>query len=91
MQKKKKKLLLSAVAITAAAAALPATAAPADFYGVLSVGQSTLDNNPGSINTFNTSRGFTTSSTTTDDGNAYRRGSRCCVPNTGWRAERLTG
>jgi opacity protein-like surface antigen len=68
MQTMLKKLLLSAVAVTAATAAIPVFAAPADFYGVLSVGQSTLDNNPGSINTFNTSRGFTTSSTTTDDG-----------------------
>ena len=63
-----KKLLLSAVAITAATGSLTAIAAPADFYGVLSVGRSALDNNPGSIDTFNTSRGFTTSSTTTDDG-----------------------
>ena len=63
-----KKSLLSLVALTAACSAAPVIAASADFYGVVSVGRAKLDNNPGSIDTYNLSHGFTTSSTTTNSG-----------------------
>ena len=63
-----KKSLLSLVALAAACSAAPVFAAPSDFYGVLSVGRSKLDTNPGSIDAFNTSNGFTSSTTSSSTG-----------------------
>ena len=63
-----KKSLLSLVALTVACSAAPVIAASADFYGVFSVGRSRLDNNPGSIDAFNTSTGFTSSTTSSSSG-----------------------
>jgi opacity protein-like surface antigen len=56
------------IALVAACSTTPVFAAAADFYGVLSVGRTRLDNNPGSIDTYNTATGFATSTTTTDSG-----------------------
>ncbi|MDB5809765.1 MAG: flagellar motor protein MotB [Betaproteobacteria bacterium] len=61
-----KKSLLSIVALTTVCAAVPVFAAQQDFYGVFSVGRSSLDTNPGSIDTRNLATGFTSSSTTSD-------------------------
>ena len=58
-----KKLLLSAVALTAACSTLPAFAAAADFYGVVSVGRSQFNANAGSVDTYNLNNGFTSSTT----------------------------
>jgi len=58
-----KKSLLSIVALTALCAAIPASAAESNFYGVFSLGRSKIDANPSSVNLYNTTHGFTSSST----------------------------
>ncbi len=63
-----KKSLLTIVSITAACSALPVFAAASDFYGVFSAGRARVDADPGSINTYNTSNGFLTSTTSGSSG-----------------------
>lgn len=58
-----KKSLLSIVALTALCAAIPASAAESNFYGVFSLGRSKIDANPSSVDLYNTTHGFTSSST----------------------------
>ena len=58
-----KKTLVSIVALTAVCAAAPASAAESNFYGVFSLGRSKLDANPSSVDRYNTTHGFTSSST----------------------------
>ena len=58
-----KKSLLSIVALTALCAAIPASAAESNFYGVFSLGRSKIDANSSSVDLYNTTHGFTSSST----------------------------
>ena len=58
-----KKSLLSIVALTALCAAIPASAAESNFYGVFSLGRSKIDANPSSVDFYNTTHGFPSSST----------------------------
>ena len=63
-----KKSLLSIAALTAVCTALPVFAAASDFYGVLSIGRSSLDTDSGSVDTYNRATGFTTSTTSSSSG-----------------------
>lgn len=63
-----KKSLLSIAALTAACSATPVFAAAADFYGVLSIGRSSLDSDSGSVDTYNRATGFTASTTSSSSG-----------------------
>ena len=58
-----KKSLLSIVALTALCVAIPASAAESNFYGVFSLGRSKIDANSSSVDLYNTTHGFTSSST----------------------------
>ncbi len=66
--KKNISALLSFVALVAACVAAPVFAAAADFYGVLSIGRSSLDSDSGSVDTYNLSNGFTASTTSSSSG-----------------------
>lgn len=57
------KLVLTIVAIAAAITVAPALAADPKFYGVASVGRSTIDASPGAINAFAASNGAPPSNT----------------------------
>jgi len=66
--KKNISALLCFVALAAACAAAPVFAAASDFYGVLSIGRSTLDADSGSVDTRNLATGFTSSTTSSSSG-----------------------
>jgi OmpA-OmpF porin, OOP family len=61
-----RKSLLAVVALTSVVVAAPVSAASNDFYGVFSLGRAKLDNSTGSVDTFNLSHGFTSSTSRSD-------------------------
>ena len=69
MNKKKNiSALLGFTALYAACAAAPVCAAGSNFYGVLSIGRSSIDADSGSVDAYNLANGFTASTTSSSSG-----------------------
>ena len=66
--KKNISALLCFVGLVAACSAAPVFAAASDFYGVLSIGRSSIDADSGSVDARNLATGFTSSTTSSSSG-----------------------
>ncbi len=63
-----KRPVFAVLALAAASVTAPALAADSNFYGVFSIGRAKLDSNTATVDNFNMSHGFATSSTVTSTG-----------------------